>query len=151
MDALDAAVRASLAAVRASVKDAGAHERAAVVARLASLASTMRLDDRSSAESSAPRAEVHVQTDGDDGAVRGSSFGADGATRARVVDDDDAGHPSASDEMPAMPKGLADSFEVPPSLERAINATMERALAAYSERLIETVRSSVAASATSRG
>ena len=53
--------------------------------------------------------------------------------------------------MPAMPKGLADSYEVPPSLERAINATMERALAAYSERLIETVRSSVAASATSRG
>ena len=85
MDALDAAVRASLAAVRASVKDAGAHERAAVVARLASLASTMRLDDRSSAEASAPRAEVHVQTDGDDGAaVRRSSFGADGAT-TRVI------------------------------------------------------------------
>ena len=43
IDALDAAVRASPAAVRASVKDAGAHERAAVVARLAPFAPTMRL------------------------------------------------------------------------------------------------------------
>ena len=153
MDALDAAVRASLAAVRASVKDVGdAAVRAAVDARLASLASTMRLDDGSSADAPAPRAEVHVQTDGGDGRAARDSFGADGGSRARLddEDDDDAGHPLAS-ETPAMPKGLADSYEVPPSLERAINATMERALAAYSERLIETVRSSVAASATSRG
>ena len=136
------------------MKDVGdAAVRAAVDARLASLASTMRLDDGSSADAPAPRAEVHVQTDGGDGrGARGSSR-ADGGSRARLDDDDDdddAGHPSASG-MPAMPKGLADSYEVPPSLERAINATMERALAAYSERLIETVRSSVAASAASRG
>ncbi len=162
MDALDTAVRASLAAVRASVKDVGdAAVRAAVDARLASIASTMRLDDRSSADAPAPRAEVHVQTDGGDGRAARRSFGVDGGSRARLDDDDEfrvlnpnpnpnAGHPPAS-ETPALPEGLADSYEVPPSLERAINATMERALAAYSERLIETVRSSVAASATSRG
>ena len=136
------------------MKDAGADERAAVDARLASLAAAMRLDDAQLATSDgpssagtppAPRAEVRVQTDSGDGAGRGSSLGAD-------VDETDAGHPSSASEMPTkMPEGLADSYEVPPSLERAINATMERALAAYSERLIETVRSSVAASATSRG
>ena len=150
MDALDAAVRASLAAVRASVKDVGdAAVRAAVDARLASLASTMRPPTEAPPTRRAAR-RVHVQTHGGDGAAPGVRPGPT-ADRARVDVVRRPTRVAARQVRVRCPRGLADSYEVAPSLERAINATMERALAAYSERLIETVRSSVAASATSRG
>ena len=52
---------------------------------------------------------------------------------------------------PAMPKGWRTRSACPVAGTRDKRDDGARALAAYSERLIETVRSSVAASATSRG
>ena len=132
VDALDDAVRRSLATVRASVGACDADERQLVESRLRSLASLIL----GGGVDNTTRAEVRaVQTDELDVEEHAAS---------------EPVEPSTSDTSGAkMPDGLVTSFEVPAALERAINATMERALAAYSERLIETVRISVAASATS--
>ena len=146
MDALDDAVRRSLATVRASVGACDADERQLVESRLRSLASLIL---GGGGDTKTTRAEVRaVQTDELDVEEHAASEPVEPSTS------DTSGSPSpgASEEksiLAKMPQGLVTSFEVPASLERAINATMERALAAYSERLIETVRISVAASATS--
>ena len=145
VDALDDAVRRSLATVRASVGACDADERQLVESRLRSLASLIL----GGGVDNTTRAEVRaVQTDELDVEEHAASEPVEPSTS------DTSGSPSpgASEEesiLAKMPQGLVTSFEVPASLERAINATMERALAAYSERLIETVRISVAASATS--
>jgi hypothetical protein len=146
VDALDDAVRRSLATVRASVGACDSDERELVESRLRSLASLIL----GGGVDTTTRAEVRaVQTDELDVEEHAASEPA-----VLSTNDDTSGSPSpgSSEEesiLAKMPQGLVTSFEVPAALERAINATMERALAAYSERLIETVRISVAASATS--
>ena len=144
VDALDDAVRLSLATVRASVGACDSDERQLVESRLRSLASLIL----GGGVDTSTRAEVRaVQTDEFDVEEHAASEPAEPSTS----DTSDSPSPGSSEKsiLAKMPEGLVTSFEVPAALERAINATMERALAAYSERLIETVRISVAASATS--
>ena len=144
VDALDDAVRRSLATVRASVGACDSDERQLVESRLRSLASLIL----GGGVDTSTRAEVRaVQTDEFDVEEHAASEPAEPSTS----DTSDSPSPGSSEKsiLAKMPEGLVTSFEVPAALERAINATMERALAAYSERLIETVRISVAASATS--
>ena len=147
VDALDDAVRRSLATVRASVGACDADERQLVESRLRSLASLIL---GGGVDTKTTRAEVRaVQTDELDVEEHAASEPAVPSTSDTSGDSHSPGAPKESSNLAKMPQGLVTSFEVPAALEKAINATMERALAAYSERLIETVRISVAASATS--
>jgi hypothetical protein len=147
VDALDDAVRRSLATVRASVGACDADERQLVESRLRSLASLIL---GGGVDTKTTRAEVRaVQTDELDVEEHAASEPAVPSTSETSGDSHSPGAPKESSNLAKMPQGLVTSFEVPAALEKAINATMERALAAYSERLIETVRISVAASATS--
>jgi len=147
VDALDDAVRRSLATVRASVGACDADERQLVESRLRSLASLIL---GGGGDTKTTRAEVRaVQTDELDVEEHAASEPAVPSTSDTSGDSHSPGAPKESSNLAKMPQGLVTSFEVPAALEKAINATMERALAAYSERLIETVRISVAASATS--
>ena len=145
VDALDDAVRKSLATVRASVGACDPDERQLVESRLRSLASLILgggVDTTTLAEVRAVQTdELDVEEHAASEPVEPSTSDTSGGSHS----------PGASEKsiLAKMPHGLVTSFEVPAALERAINATMERALAAYSERLIETVRISVAASATS--
>ena len=146
VDALDDAVRRSLATVRASVGACDADERQLVESRLRSLASLIL----GGGVDTSTRAEVRaVQTDALDTDKHAASEPVEPSTSDTSGGSHSPGAPKESSILAQMPQGLVTSFEVPAALEKAINATMERALAAYSERLIETVRISVAASATS--
>ena len=146
VDALDDAVRRSLATVRASVGACDADERQLVESRLRSLASLIL----GGGVDTSTRAEVRaVQADEFDVEEHAASEPVDPSTSDTSGGSHSPGAPKESSILAKMPQGLVTSFEVPAALEKAINATMERALAAYSERLIETVRISVAASATS--
>ena len=147
VDALDDAVRRSLATVRASVGACDADERQLVESRLRSLASLIL---GGGGDTKTTRAEVRaVQTDELDVEEHAASEPVEPSTSDTSGGSHSPGAPKESSILAKMPQGLVTSFEVPAALEKAINATMERALAAYSERLIETVRISVAASATS--
>jgi len=146
VDALDDAVRRSLATVRASVGACDSDERQLVESRLRSLASLIL----GGGVDTSTRAEVRaVQTDEFDVEEHAASEPVEPSTSDTSGGSHSPGAPKESSILAKMPQELVTSFEVPAALEKAINATMERALAAYSERLIETVRISVAASATS--
>jgi hypothetical protein len=146
VDALDDAVRRSLATVRASVGACDSDERQLVESRLRSLASLIL----GGGVDTSTRSEVRaVQTDELDVEEHAASEPVEPSTSDTSGGSHSPGAPKETSILAKMPQGLVTSFEVPASLERAINATMERALAAYSERLIETVRISVAASDTS--
>jgi hypothetical protein len=146
VDALDDAVRRSLATVRASVGACDSDERQLVESRLRSLASLIL----GGGVDTSTRSEVRaVQTDELDIEEHAASEPVEPSTSDTSGGSHSPGAPKETSILAKMPQGLVTSFEVPASLERAINATMERALAAYSERLIETVRISVAASDTS--